>query len=99
MCPKDKLNKLSKEKKDKLMDYMRTEEYGKQNKLNFNPDRKKRGRPKKRKTNNMSGDGNWKSKFCNAIRIDQGFRSIMSIMSTRKQTNQVLVLALEASNV
>ena len=59
-------------------------------KLNSKPDRNKRGRPQKRKAGNKSGGQNWKSKFCNAIKVDEGFNSIMSTMATEERTNRGL---------
>ena len=69
----------------------------KQKNLNFKPDRNKRGRPYKRKSNN-SGDRDWNSKFRKAIKSCQVLKSIMSIMATEERTDQALVLALVASN-
>ena len=68
-----------------------------QKKLNFKPDRKKRGRPQKRKANDY-GDRDWKSKFHNAIKIDQVLKSIMSTMDADERTNQALVSALVEFN-
>ena len=66
--------------------------------MNLKPDRNKRKRPQKRKGNNNSGDGNWKSKFRKKIKTDQGFKSIMSIIATKERENQALLLAVATSN-
>ena len=72
---------------------MRMPESMKQKNLNVKTDRNKRGRPQKRKAND-SGGKDWKSKFRKAMKIDQGLKSIMSIMATEEQTNKALVSAL-----
>ena len=69
----------------------------KQKKLNFKPDRNKRGRPHKQKANN-SGGRDWKSKFRKAIKTNQGLKSIVSIMATEERTNQAIFLVLASSN-
>ena len=47
---------------------------------------------------NNYGSKEWKSKFHKAIEIDQGLKSIMSLMTNEEHTNQVFVSALVASN-
>ena len=64
------------------MDWIRTDEGTKQKKLNFNPDRNKRGRPQKCKDNNRSSSGKWKYKFRKAIKTHQCLKYIMSEMTT-----------------
>ena len=61
----------------------------KQKKLNFKPDKNKRGRFQKCKANNVSGGSDWKSKFHKEIKTDQGLKSIMSTMAIEDRTNQV----------
>ena len=76
---------------------MRTDEGTNQKKLNFKPNRNKRGRRQKRKAND-SGGKDWKHKFRKAIKTDQGLNSIMSIMTTEERTNKAIVSALVAFN-
>ena len=65
-----------------------------QKKLKFKSDRNNKGRLQKRKANNKFDVRKWKSKLQKAIKTDQGFKSIMSIMASEDQFNQALVLAL-----
>ena len=66
-------------------------------KLHFKPDLNKRGRPEKSEANDFGGR-DCKCKFRQAIKTDQGLKSIISIMTTEERTNQALDLALVASN-
>ena len=45
----------------------------------------------------MSGDGNWKTKLREAIKIDNGLKSIVSIVDAEEKTNQALISTLPAS--
>ena len=76
---------------------MKIAEEMKKKKLNFKTDWHKRGRDHNRKANS-SGGKDWKYKLRKAIEIDQGLKSIMSIMATEERTNQALFSALVASN-
>ena len=78
------------------MCWLRTDEGMKQNVLNFKSDENNKVRKQKLKA--RSGDGNWKSKFCKAIKTDQGLKLIISIMSTEEQMHKHLISELCASN-
>jgi len=88
--------KLSKEQKDELSNWLKTDE-GKKHKKDRMQDNKK-DEPNKRKSEDKSG-GNWKKKFKRAIKTEKGLKSIMSIMASEEQNNQALVSALAAATL
>ena len=81
------------------MEWLRTDECKKQKKLNLKSHKSNRGKPQKRKANDKSVGGNWKYKFCTAIKIDQCLQSIMPMMASEEQNNRALISAFSVSNV
>ena len=65
---KEDVLKISRDKKDGLMNWLTAEEGMKQNKSNFKSSKNKNGRNQKYKA--KCSDGNWKSKFRKAIKTD-----------------------------
>ena len=88
--------KLSKEQKDELSDWLKTDEGIKHKRERFKANGAKKDEPNKRK--NEEKGGNWKKKFKKAIKTDKGLKSIMSIMATEEQSNRALVTALAAAS-
>ena len=88
--------KLSKEQKDELSGWLKTDEGKKHKKDRMQDNGSKKGEPNKRASNDKAG-GNWKKKFKRAIKTDRGLKTIMSIMASEEQNNQALVSALSAA--
>jgi hypothetical protein len=89
--------KLSKEQKDELSDWLKTDEGKKHKKERFQSDGNTKDGSHKRKADDKSSGGNWKKKFRKAIKTDKGLKSIMSIMASEEQNNQALMSALAAA--
>ena len=93
--PRKDFLKLSKEQKDELSDWLKTDEGKKHKKDHLQTKGSKKDDPKRKAEAGASG--NWKKKFKKALKSDKGLKSIMSIMASEEQTNQAFVSALAAA--
>ena len=93
--PKSEFMKLSKDQRNELSTWLKTDDGQKYKKASFT----KGNNNGKRKQEGNAAGGNWKKKFKKALKSDKGLKTIMSMMAKEEQSNQSLVSALSSTNL